>query len=208
MKSKIYFIIILLLFSCSDSTKTNMEELITKNYLSQKLDSLDIDITIEGPINNIIMGDFNQGIPIEVRFSKGDTMLYIIESDYMITDSLDNIHFIGGVQAELFSNSNCDNCGTSRLSSNKAILNSNSNVITATGTDLEQAIIESKNEKGYMLEADSIIIFNNQEDIELIKGYGNLLFNKGDEKCTGFNFVSDFKMDYWSLDNLSCTGVY
>ena len=145
--------VILFLFSCSNDKSKKGGNTI-EDYLSMKLDSLNIQYSIDATIDNIMIG--NEGDPIQVTFFRGDTTIYIIESDYMITDKDDNVHFLGGVKAQIFSDEGCNQCNAIDLSSDQAILSSNSSQIFASGN----AVIEYNDDFDHKLLADTIIIYN------------------------------------------------
>ena len=158
MKNSIFLSMLLIyIFSCNSSSITEENETMN-DYLKNELENLNIDYSLNSSIDNIMIND-DSGL--QVYFFKGDTTKYIIEADYMITDENNNIHFIGGVNAKIFSEEGCiEECNAIDLASHKAILSSSSNQIFASGNADNPAIIKYNNEGDHKLTANEIIIYN------------------------------------------------
>ena len=196
----LYFFVLVIFYACNEQADTNASKNSIENFLSDKVQSLNLKDTNHKIINNIVEGD-----PLEVIFTNADTLLYKVKSDYMIVDSLDNVNFLNNVKVDFFLKETCDLCEPNRLYANKAILDSKSNTMIALSSSNERAKIELEDSKNYILIADTIQIFNNElEDLQLIKAIGNVVFDRGEEgKMTGSVFVSDFKMEDWEFFNPS-----
>ena len=198
MKYCIY-IVILLFYSCDNQANLNKSKNSIENYLGDKVQSLNIKDIKHGTVNNIIEGN-----PLEVTFTNADTLLYKVRSNYMIVDSLNNVHFLEDVEANFFDKGTCISCSGNKLFAYKAVLDSKSNTITAFSSISKRARIELEDNVNNNLEADTIKIFNNEiEDLQLIKAIGQVIFNNNNNEFKGSVFVSDFKMENWEFFNPS-----
>ncbi len=198
MKYCIY-IVILLFYSCDNQANLNKSKNSIENYLGNKVKSLNIKDINHGTVNNIIEGN-----PLEVTFTNADTLSYKVRSNYMVVDSLNNVHFLEDVEANFFDKGSCNSCNGNKLFAYKAVLDSKSNTITAFSSISKRARIELEDNANNNLEADTIKIFNNEiEDLQLIKAIGQVIFNNNNNEFKGSVFVSDFKMENWEFFNPS-----
>ena len=128
------------------------------------------------------------GKPIRINISDKKDIIYKIESDTLI-DSTGNILLFGGVKVQVYNN---DNIETNNIFSNRAIVYSKSDSMSAYGN---VKVVSKIN--GYELYTDRIILFN---DTKLVRSKGEVLFINDDDSLKGIGFWSDFDMENWTIE--------
>jgi len=128
------------------------------------------------------------GKPIRINISDKKDIIYKIESDTLI-DSTGNILLFGGVKVQVYNN---DNIETNNIFSNRAIVYSKSDSMSAYGN---VKVVSKIN--GYELYTDRIILFN---DTKLVRSKDEVLFINDDDSLKGIGFWSDFDMENWTIE--------
>ncbi len=128
------------------------------------------------------------GNPIRINISNQKNIIYKIESDTLI-DSTGNILLFGGVKVQVY---NDDNIETNNIFSNRAVVYSKSDSMSAYGN-----VKVVSNINGYELFTDRIILFN---DTKLVRSKDEVLFINDNDSLRGIGFWSDFDMENWTIE--------
>ena len=160
------YISIILFFSCSKNKSDTSKSISIYDYKTDQI----------------------LGKPIRINISDKKDIIYKIESDTLI-DSTGNIRLFGGVKIQVYNN---DNIETNNVFSNRAIVYSKSDSMSAYGN---VKVVSKIN--GYELYTDRIILFN---DTKLVKSKDEVLFINDNDSLRGVGFWSDFDMENWTIE--------